>query len=360
MTIGIDASKVAKTYQTGTEVYSTEIIKALSKIDFQNQYILYTPKPLENKLPDLGENFQIKVLPFGKFWTQIRLSREMMAKKIDLLFIPAHTLPLIFPKKTVVTIHDLGFKHFPELYSPIDLLYHNWAANHSVKNAYHILTDANFTKKDLLKEYTLDPQKVSVVPLGFNDKVFRPLKQKKTRRPYIFYVGRMEEKKNIVGMIKAYKILRKEKNILHQFLLAGRPGYGYEKIIKECETLAPEIKKDVVLLGYIDNPTYVDLLKNADIFFFCSFFEGFGLPLLEAMASGIPMVCSNRTSIPEVTGKAALLVDPLSHLAMAAALSQIIHRSAVKKALISKGLVRASLYSWQKTAQKTLAIFECL
>src|SRR3990167_279761 len=105
MTIGIDASKTAKTYQTGTEVYSTELIKAFSGIDKENQYILYTPQDVRNKLPNLGKNFKVKIMPFGRFWTQIRLSREMLRKKPDILFIPAHTLPLIFPKKTVVTIH---------------------------------------------------------------------------------------------------------------------------------------------------------------------------------------------------------------------------------------------------------------
>lgn len=360
MTIGIDASKTAKTYQTGTEVYSTEIIKALSVIDSINHYILYSPQPIQNKLPNLGKNFEIKVLPFGKFWTQIKLTREMMRHKPDVFFVPAHTLPLSFPKKSVVTIHDLGFKHYPELYSSVDLLYHNWAANHSIKNACHILVDSEFVKRDILKFYTIDPQKISIVPLGYDKETYRPLKNKSTKIPYLFYIGRLEEKKNIVGMIQAYAILRKEQKIKHQFVLAGRPGFGYDRIRKTIQSLPVEIRKDVIELGYVDQETHIKYLKEASILFFASFFEGFGLPLLEAMASGVPVVASNRTSIPEITSKAALLVDPQKPFEMAAALSKVINDSGLQKALISKGLVRASMYSWEKTARLTLEVLENL
>lgn len=364
MTIGIDASKVAKPFKTGTETYSLEIIKALGKIDYQNQYLLYTPKSLRDKLPDLPDNFQEKVLPWRKFWTQVRLSWEMSRHKPDILFIPAHTLPLVFPQKTVVTLHDLGFKHFPELYSPTDIFYHNWAMDHAVKHAYHILVDAEFTKKDFLSRYPLDPAKISVVPLGYDQKTFFPLKEKKpvqeNAKPYIFYVGRLEEKKNIAGMIAAYGILRKEQKINHQFILAGRPGFGYEKIKAEISKLPKNIQKDVIELGYVDQKTYIDYLKNASILFFCTFFEGFGLPVVEAMASGIPVVSSNRTSIPEITGKAAFLVNPEKPFEMAVALSKIINNKGLEKAYISKGLTRASLYSWEKTAKKTLEILENL
>jgi len=359
MLIGIDASRTAKHFKTGTETYSTELIKSLSKIDRQNGYILYSPRPIEEKLPGLPSNFRYKILPFGKFWTQIRLSWEFMThKNPDILFVPAHTLPLIYPKKTVVTLHDLGFKHFPELYTPTDILYHNWAMNHSIKHSSHIIAISEFTKKDILANYTIDPAKISVIYEGYNEEEFKPVKSKKPGLPYILFIGRLEEKKNIVGMIRAYWILRQEKNIRHQFILAGNPGFGSEKIKAEIEKLPKEVKNDIILPGYVSQERYIELLKNADILFFCSFFEGFGLPLLEAMACGVPVVASNRTSIPEVTGKAALLVDPKKPFEMAVALSKIINDTATRNALISKGLTRATLFSWKKTAEKTLALLE--
>jgi len=358
MLIGIDASRIAKPIRTGTETYTIELVKALSQIDRKNEYILYSPKSIEEQLPGLGANFKFKVLPFGRFWTQIRLTREMINHKPDMLFVPAHTLPLVFPSKSVVTLHDLGFKHFPELYSSGDLLYHNWAMGHSVKHASHIIAISQFTKKDILSCYTLDPAKITVIYEGYDEKAFRPSGSKNTKKPYILFIGRLEQKKNIIGMIKAYGLLRNEKEIKHQFVLAGSPGFGYDKILAEINKLPAKIKKDIILPGYVSEEKYIELLKNADILFFCTFFEGFGLPPLEAMAAGVPVVTSNRTSIPEICGKAALLVDPDKPFDMAVALSKVINNDGLKKALISKGLARATLFSWRKTAEKTLEVLE--
>ncbi len=360
MLIGIDASRTAKQFKTGTETYSTELIKQLSKIDPRNDYLLYTPRPIEEKLGELGPKFRYKILPFGKFWTQIRLSWEFLTHhKPDIFFVPAHTLPLVIPKKTVVTLHDLGFKHYPELYNPTDLFYHNWAMGHSVKHASHIITISEFSKKDILANFIIDPAKITVIYEGYNEVEFKPLKEKrKPAKPYILFIGRLEEKKNIVGMIRAYGILRKEKAIKHRFILAGSPGFGYEKIQAEIAKLSPNVQRDIILPGYISQEKYVDLLKNADLLFFCTFFEGFGLPLLEAFASGVPVVASNRTSIPEVVSKAGILVNPEKPFEMAVALSRVINDAATRNALISKGLARASLFSWRKTAEKTLAVLE--
>ena len=360
MTIGLDASKAVKQFKTGTETYSIEIIRALAAIDKKNRYLLYSPTPVKNKISEIKnwQNFENVVIPFPKLWTQFRLSWEMIKHKPDVLFIPAHTLPLVFPQKTVVTLHDLGFKHYPGLYSRKELFYHNWAMNHAVKNASHIITDCQFTKNDLLLHYPLDPAKISVVWLGYDEKLFRPQEKRITQKPYLFYVGRLEEKKNIRGMIAAYGILRREGKIRHQFILAGRPGFGYDKIQAEIRKLPENIQKDVIELGYIDQATYIEYLKNADILFFASFFEGFGLPLVEAMASGVPIVASNRTSIPEICSKAAILVNPKNHLEMAAALNRLINNPNLRKTLISKELARAALFSWKKTAQKTLQIIE--
>jgi len=362
MLIGIDASRTAKQLKTGTETYSTELIKALAKIDRQNDYLLYTPAAIADKLPGLGKNFGYKIMPFGKLWTQIRLSWEFLIhKKPDVLFVPAHTLPLVHPAKTVVTLHDLGFKHFGELYSPIDLIYHNWAMGHSIKHASQIIAISEFTKKDIMEYFVVDPAKITVIYEGYDEEVFRPLKDKKPHaKPYILFIGRLEEKKNIVGMLRAYAILRKEKKIMHQFVLAGSHGFGYEKIESELAKLSEDIRKDIILPGYVSQEKYIELLKSADILFFCTFFEGFGLPPLEAMACGVPVVASNRTAIPEVCGKAALLVDPTKPLEMAFALSKVINNLGFRNALISKGLARASLFSWRKTAEKTLAVLESL
>lgn len=357
MTIGIDTSRVTKPQLTGTEYYSIEIIKAFAAIDEEDRFLLYAQKDPRPRLGTLPANFKTKVMPFGKLWSQIRLSVEMLTKKPDVLFVPAHLLPIIHPKNSVVTLHDLGFKHFPELYPPKELLYHNWGMNYSAKHAKKIITVSEFTKKDLMTTYNIQPSKIEVVYHGVDLEKYKPNKVV-DKKPYIFFIGRLEEKKNITGMIKAYAILRKEQRIKHQFILAGSPGYGYENIQAEINQLPKEIQKDIILLGYISEEKYIKYLQEADVFFFCTNFEGFGFPVIEAMATGTPVVASNVTSIPEIAGNAALLVNPKNPLQMAAALSKIIHNQGLKKSLILKGRVRSKIFTWEKCGRKTLEIIK--
>jgi len=377
MLIGFDGSRIAKKFHTGTEVYSTEILKAIAKLDYKNKYIIYTPRPIEDRTGKLPENFEFKIIPFPKLWTQFRLSAEMLfCKKPDLLFIPSHTIPLVHPEKTIVTIHDLAFKHFPELFSGADLAYQNFGLNLAVKNAAHVITVSENSKKDIVKYTGINPNKISVIYHGYDQSLYKPLTQEEIDRnnrlknnsliasdiiskmPYIFFVGRLEEKKNVLGLIKAYQLLRKEPKIKHKLVLAGNPGYGYDKI-KECISALPkDIKNDIIELGYVNNQKLADWMKNADVFFFPSLFEGFGIPVIEAMASGVPVIASNTTSIPEIVGSAGVLIDPHKTYDMAVALSKVINDKKFKSSLISKGKVRASMFSWQKSAEKTLKVFE--
>ncbi len=355
MLIGIDTSRATKPQLTGTEYYSIEIIKAMAKLDETDDFLLYAQKDPKDRLGNLPNNFKVKLMPFPKLWSQIRLSWEMMFKKPDALFVPSHLVPIIHPKNTIVTLHDLGFKHFPELYPPKELLYHNWGMNFSSRHAKKIITPSEFTKKDLIQTYTLNPDKITVVWHGIDQDFFKPnpnIPKKKT----IFFIGRLEEKKNIIGMISAYEFLRKEQSIKHKLILAGRPGYGYENILHTIEKLPQEIRRDVILPGYISQKEYLQFLQEADIFLFTTFFEGFGLPVIEAMATGVPVVASNTTSIPEIAANAAVFCDPKNPLQIAAALSKIINSERFKKSLILKGRVRAKIFTWEKAAAKTLEV----
>jgi len=357
MLIGIDTSRTTKPKLTGTEYYSIEIIKALASLDINNRYLLYAQADPSKRLGELPENFKTKIMPFPRFWSQIRLSWEMLWNKPDVLFVPSHTVPLVHPKNTVVTLHDLGFKHFPELYSLKELVYHNWTMNFSATKAKEIITPSEFTKKDLVKTYAIDPAKIHVVYHGFDREMFVPNPAVK-KKPYILFIGRIEEKKNIKNMIKAFELLRREKRITHQLILAGSPGFGYEGIKAEMDKLPEEIRKDVIELGYIDQKEYVRRLQEADIFLFTSFFEGFGMPIIEAFACETPVITSNVTSMPEIAGNAALTVDPRKPLEIAAALSRLINSPKLKEDLIFKGRMRARLFSWEKAAEETLEVIK--
>lgn len=357
MLIGIDASRANKPQKTGTETYAYCLIQALSLIDPKNNYILYSNTPLRDDLVKLPGNFKSKIMPFPKLWSQLRLSLEMLKNPPQVLFEPSHTIPLIHPQKTIVTLHDLGFKHFPHLYTPFERRYHDWCMRFSIRHAWKIITISKYTKDDLIKTYGAPSQKIEVVYHGC-DPNFKPVKSKIVSQPYIYFVGRLEEKKNIVRLIRAYELLRRERDIKHQLVLAGKPGYGFDKILNEIRILPTSIQKDIKILGYVNQERAIKLMQNADIFFFPSLFEGFGLPIIEAMACGIPVVASKITSIPEIAGSAAMLVNPKEPFEMAVGLSRLIHSKTLCQSYISKGLVRASIYSWSKSAEKTLKIIQ--
>ena len=368
MLIGIDASRACKTTRTGTEYYSQEIIKALARIDHKNFYVLYSPVKPSKELSDLPGKFNWKIIPFPRFWSQIRLSWELQSQRPrpDVMFEPAHTVPFLHPIPMVVTIHDLGFKYYPELYTKFENYYHNFSANFSAKHSSAIIAVSNYTRNDILKHFAVQAKKVTTIYHGVDDKIFRlpNLKEQETplgfgiKRPYIFYIGRLEHKKNIINLVKAYQLLREEKKICHQLVLGGKPGFGYPQIKKTISELSPAISRDIIQTGYISDTDYPIILKNADIFAFPSNFEGFGMPVLEAMACGVPVVCSNKTSMPEVAQNASILINPKKPFDMAVAFSKIVNKPALRSSLVSKGIKRASLFTWDNTARKTLELLE--
>lgn len=375
MLIGIDASRATKSQLTGTEYYSQEIIKHLAQLDQKNEYILYCPVKPTGDLAKLPNNFRWRIIPFPRFWSQIRLAWELVVnrQKPAVIFEPAHTMPLIHPVPMVVTIHDLGFRHFPELYTPFERIYHNFSAHFSARHAAHIITVSQYSKQDIIDQLGVKPEKISVIYHGFDRSIFKPattqeLKLKlpyAIKKPYLLFIGRLEEKKNIVNALESFRIFKQKTNQPHQLVMAGKPGYGYERIKYKLESLPQKIRQDIILPGYIPIETYSLLLKNADVFFFPSNFEGFGMPVIEAMACGVPVACSNVTSLPEVvghttqrqsTGDLAILFNPKDVNDMADALDYISSPTTARKQLIENGPKWAKQFSWEKAAKKTLEI----
>ncbi len=365
--IAIDASKATKAFLSGTEYYTQEIIKGIIKASTHNdKIVLYSKEPVGNIFGQLPSNIVNRVLSKPpRLWTQLRLSWETSIRPSNALFIPAHTIPLITKSPIVTTIHDLGFKHYPELYPRHELMYHNFSMDLAVRKAKQIIAISEFTKKDLLENYPhCDPKKITVIHHGYNTDRFKPLKltddlkfQKKYGK-YILFVGRLEEKKNVLGMVKAYALLRKERNIEHKLVLAGRPKFGFEHVKEYIETLPENIAKDIIITGYVPDDDLPILMREADIFLFTTFFEGFGMPILEAYASGVPVVASNTTSIPEVAGNAAILVDPHKTLDIASACSKIINQPHIRKKLIRDGIARSHMFSWDKAGAQTLEVIK--
>ncbi len=356
MTIGIEAERANLQQATGVEHYAQQLILNLAAVDRENTYILYLrSKPAEwmSKLP---VNFKLKVIPFPLFWTQIRISLEMLFHPVDCLFIMASALPVIHPRNSVVTIHDIAWEFYPETFSAFMLWYLRFSTWYAVKFAHRIIAVSEQTKKDLMKKYNLASEKISVVYHGFDmrtEMMASPAEEKEriARLPekYILFLSTLQPRKNVIGLIDAFIALKKEKNIPHSLVLVGGKGWLYGQIMEKIKN-HPEI----IYCGYgYDRFAY---LQRADLLVQPSFYEGFGMSILDAFAARVPVACSNVSSLPEVAGDAAEYFDPRSIESIKDAMFKVINNRPLHSALVEKGADRLKHFTWQSCAEHTLKI----
>lgn len=362
MKIGIDASRIARSEKSGTENYSLNLIKALAKIDQENYYVLYF-----NELPSFFEisqpNFASRVIPASRFWTQLRLATELVLHPVDLLFVPAHTLPVLKRPgiRTVVTIHDLGAEYLANYHKYPDRIYLNWATRFAARFSDQIIAVSKATKADLRKRLGTDPRKINVVYEGVNREFYykRDLaeveivrKKYGLRKKYLLFVGTIQPRKNLLRLIEAFA----KTHLGLDLVLAGQTGWLYGEILAAPKKF--RIEEKVKFLGFVPSEDLPALYSGATAFVFPSLYEGFGLPILEAMACGLPVLTSNLSSLPEIAGGAALEVDPYKISDIAQGLITITNKTNLRESLIAKGQERVANFSWEKTAQETLAVFE--
>lgn len=357
MRIGLEASRANKKYKTGTEWYAWHLLQQFKKIDQTNNYIVYYNSDLEKDLAAVPANFLLKQLrwPFGRFWTHLRLSLELLFHPVDKLFF-SNAVPVITRGEVTATIHDLGFIKNPELYHPLERIYQKVSHSLAIRKADKIVAISEATKQDIIKYYPFAQDKIKVIYNGWDDKSFRPSKEDKKQYikakynlpdNYLLYIGRIETKKNVLNLVKGYNLLS---NNNWPLVLAGRPGnFGYDEIQK----LAKE-NSNIILLGYVPQEDYQLLIAAAGIFVFPSKFEGFGIPLLEAMGSAVPVICSDIPVLHEVGDKAALFFNPDKPEDIADKLNSLITDSDLRQELIDLGLMRSKEFSWEKCANKTL------
>jgi len=364
MLIGIDASRAAYLQRTGTENYSLFLIRALLKLDPENAYRLYFNQPPAPDLFPAAKNVEIRAMPFPRLWTHIRLSWEMAPRAPDVLFVPAHVLPLVHPRRSVVTVHDLGYLYYPQAHTRWARWYLQWSTSYNTRAAAHVIADSEATKRDLIEHCHATPDKVTVVYPGY-DPDFAPardgarLAAVRKRYPipgtYVIYVGTLQPRKNLARLLDAFAVLVKQGRDVH-LVIAGKKGWLYELLFAHVHQLG--LEERVHFTGYVPQEDLPALITGARAFVLPSLYEGFGLPILEAMACGTPVVCSNVSSLPEVAGDAAILVNPHNTAQLAQALALILDDDELRHELAQRGLRHVTRFSWEKCARETLGILQ--
>lgn len=371
MIIGIDASRANKNAKTGVEWYAFHLIqqlKTLSKGD-PNSWILYTNEILKGGLEQLPDNwYEVRANWFlKKGWTQIRLSWEMLRRPAEVLFVPAHVLPRVMPKKNVVTVHDVGFHTNPHLYRSRDRRFHEWSTKDIAKRGNRIITVSEYSGREISEYYGISADKIAITPNGVDHDLYRPiaetqeveerLKRYKLHKPYFLAIGRLEAKKNIANLVKAFSLFKARRGVGDPLtlVLIGNPGFGYEEIKRAIADSS--YKESIVQLGYVPESDMPFLINAAEALVHPSWCEGFGIPPVQAMSCGCPVLASNIGALVEVIGReSAIFFPPGEPEAMVTAMNKIVDDTSLKQKLRMSGIIRASKYTWKATAEKTLPV----
>ena len=374
MLIGIDASRAVSARPTGTEIYSQRLIEALLALDSPHRFRLYL-----RSTPPAGAfpGADLRVIPFPRLWTHLRLSWEMTRRPPDALFVPAHVLPLAHPRASLVTVHDLGYLHFPETHPWQQRLYLDLSTRWNARTAAHLLADSQATKADLVARYNTPPEKITVVYPG-RDETLTPVRNPATIEAvkarygitgdYFLYLGTLQPRKNLSRLITAFATLEPGTVLV----LAGKRGWLYKDLFAQVRRLGLEgpalsgvegpalsgVEGRVLFPGYVPDEDKAALLSGALAFAFPSLYEGFGLPVLEAQACGCPVITSTTSSLPEVVRDAALLVDPSDTAAIAAGMQRIATDHVLRETLIERGFANVRRFSWTTYAQSALSVIE--
>lgn len=368
MIIAVDATSIPQP-MAGAGVYIYNLIKQLALEGNATDYVFFASSKTVNALRH--EKCRAKLIPVDinkasmrLVWEQVVLPRLLQENNVDLLHSPHYTMPLAAHTKRVVTYHDLTFFILPQVHQPIKTAFFRIMMTLTKKNADHIITDSESTRQDAIRLLGIDPSKISSVLLAANS-VFKPIENEVASsrlqkyglnvNRYICYVGVIEPRKNVDLLIEAYA------RIADQFqdiplVIVGKQGWQYNRVFRKVNDLG--LNDRVRFLGHICMDDLVAIYSGASVFVYPSQYEGFGLPVLEAMQCGAPVITTNVSSMPEVSGGAAILIDPDNIDALSTAMADVLKNATLASRLSNSGLERAKSFSWSKTARETIHIYE--
>lgn len=369
MKIWIDGYEANVPQRLGSSRVAFNLLKALEKIDRKNDYTILLPNEKMEDMPSERPGWRYKYLKPNRFktWLAIPWALYTARQKPDLFFSPTHYGPGFSPVKRVITIFDLSFLRFPSYFKPRDLWQLKLWTKISVMNANHIVTISQSSQEDIHNFYGVDKKNITIAYPGYDSETFKPVADKtKTDEilrkygiegEYAIYMGTIQPRKNLIRLIEAFKNIENLKLVIvGKTKGLGRQGWMFEEILAKPKELGIEDK--VVFTGFVPDEELPYLLSGAKVFTWPSLWEGFGIPVIEAMACGTPTIVSNVSSLPEIAGDAGISVDPYSVEQIERAIRTVAfdHRFRTKKS--KEGLKQAEKFSWENMAKTVLRVFE--
>lgn len=372
MNIAINTLSLYKT-KAGMGRYIRELVNRLPALDPQHTYYLYISQ--KNKKYFNFEEKNVVVKTLSRFWSvhflkllweQFFLPFSLWKHDIQLYHSTGFTLPFFKQKKTkyVVTIADMTFFSHPEYHLWWKVLYFRYMIPRALKKADTIITISDNTKNDILKMTNIPPEKIKTIYLGV-DRQFSPLNRSVCKKigekyniktPYILFVGMLEPRKNIIGLLHAYALLKDKKG--HELVIVGKKGWKCDEIFDTVKELG--LQTVVRFLGYVPDEDLPALYSAATCFVYPSFYEGFGIPILEAMACGCPVITSNNSSMKEIAGNAALLIDPANKEEIKEAMELILSHKKEQQRRRRAGLLQVKKFCWETMAKQTKELYASL
>lgn len=358
MLIGIDANEANISKRVGINYYAYHLLHALYHQKSSHHFRIYLKNPPLKDLPPERKGWDYRVIPFPKLWTQTRLPIDLYLHqpRPDVFLSLTHYAPRFSPVPLVISIMDLGYLLFPGQFTPKDLHQLTRWTNYSVKKASKVIAISENTKKDIIRFFNRAPGDIVVTHLAHDPKIFHPqdkpqiLDKYGIKTPFILFVSSLKPSKNIEGLVAAFSQLNLPD---HQLVIAGKKAWMYQEIFDLVSKLGLEEK--VVFTDYLPQEDIPPLMTQASVFVLPSFYEGFALPALEAMACGCPVVVSRVANLPEVVGQAVVYVDPYNIDSIAAGIKKAL---AEHDRLSRASLSRAKKFSWDNTAKKTISVLE--
>lgn len=365
--IAIDAHAVG-TGLAGNETYVASLVEALAEIDRTNRYTLYvTKQEAVERFQGRWPNFEVRrTLPHTPLVrVPVTLSAELRRRPVDVLHVQ-YTAPPAAPCPVVATIHDLSFEHIPATFKRRSWVQLRLTVRRTARRAREVVTLSEFSRRDLIETYGLPPERVTVTPAAAPPR-FRPASAEEIQRvrqlygitrEYVLAVGSIQPRKNLARLFAAYASLRRARggDKLPQLVVVGRRAWLYEETLRAAAEFG--LGDELIFTGYVPEGDLPALYSGALCFAYPSYFEGFGLPPLEAMACGTPVVAADRTSLPEVVGDAGLLVNPFDAAEIAGAIGRLVGDADLRGSLRERGLARAARFDWRETARRTLEIYQ--